>query len=48
MEAEQSSFSSEMDVAKLYASPNLEVRFVSYNESAIKRWLGQSSVLIMS
>ena len=29
----------EMEVSKLAAPPNLEVRFVSYNESAIKRWL---------
>ena len=28
-----------MEVAKLAAPPNLEVRFVSRNESAIKRWL---------
>ena len=28
-----------MEVAKLAAAPNLEVRFVSCNESAIKRWL---------
>ena len=28
-----------MEVAKLAALPNLEVRFVSCNESAIKRWL---------
>ena len=28
-----------MEVAKLSAPPNLEVRFVSCNESAIKRWL---------
>ena len=27
-----------MEVAKLAAPPNLEVRFVSCNESAIKRW----------
>ena len=39
METEQSSFSSEMEVAKLSDPPNLEVRFVSCNESAIKRWL---------
>ena len=32
------SFSNEMEVAKLAARPNLEVRFVSC-ESAIKRWL---------
>ena len=38
-EREQSSFSSEMEVAKLSAAPNLEVRFDSCNESAIKRWL---------
>ena len=31
-------FLNEMEVAKL-APPNLEVRFVSCNESAIKRWL---------
>ena len=30
---------SEMDVAKLSALPNLEIRFVSCSESAIKRWL---------
>ena len=28
-----------MEVAKLSAAPNLEVRFDSCNESAIKRWL---------
>ena len=28
-----------MEVAKLAAPPNLEVRFVNCNESAIKRWL---------
>ena len=28
-----------MEVAKLAAPPNLEVRFVSCNESAIKGWL---------
>ena len=28
-----------MEVAKLSALPNLKVRFVSCNESAIKRWL---------
>ena len=28
-----------MEVAKLATPPNLEVRFVSCNESAIKRWL---------
>ena len=28
-----------MEVAKLAAPPSLEVRFVSCNESAIKRWL---------
>ena len=28
-----------MEVAKLSALPNLKVRFVSFNESAIKRWL---------
>ena len=28
-----------MEVAKLAVPPNLEVRFVSCNESAIKRWL---------
>ena len=38
-EPERSSFSSEMEVAKLSAPPNLEVRSVSCNESAIKRWL---------
>ena len=31
--------SNEMEVAKLAAPPNLEVRFVSCSESAIKRWL---------
>ena len=35
----RSSFSSEMEVAQLSAHPNLEVRSVSCNESAIKRWL---------
>ena len=38
-ETERSSFSSEMEVAKLSALPNLKVRFVSCSESAIKRWL---------
>ena len=38
-ERERLSFSNEMEVAKLAAPPNLEVRFVSCNESAIKRWL---------
>ena len=38
-ERERSSFSNEMEVAKLAAPPNLEVRFVSCNESTIKRWL---------
>ena len=28
-----------MEVVKLSALPNLKVRFVSCNESAIKRWL---------
>ena len=28
-----------MEVAKLSAPPNLEIRLVSCNESAIKRWL---------
>ena len=28
-----------MEVAKLSAPPNLQVRFVSCNESTIKRWL---------
>ena len=32
-------FSSEMEVAKLCAPPNLEVRYVSCNESAKKRSL---------
>ena len=36
---ERSSFSSEMEVEKLSAPLNLEVRLVSCNESAIKRWL---------
>ena len=31
-----------MEVAKLAAPPNLEVRFVSCNESAIKRWLSSA------
>ena len=39
METKRSSFSSEMEVAKLSAPPNLEVRSVSCNESAIKWWL---------
>ena len=39
VETEQSSFTSEMEVAKLSAAPNLEARFVSCNELAIKRWL---------
>ena len=38
-EQAQSSFSSEMEVAKLSAPPNLEVRYVSCNESAKKRCL---------
>ena len=38
-ETKRSSFSSEMEVARLSAPPNLEVRSVSCNESAIKRWL---------
>ena len=38
-ERERLSFSSEMEVAKLSAPLNLEVRLVSCNESAIKRWL---------
>ena len=38
-EQERSSFSSEMEVAKLSAPPNLEVRYVSCNESAKKRCL---------
>ena len=39
-ETERLSFSSEMEVAKFFsAPPNLKVRFVSCNESAIKRWL---------
>ena len=36
---ERSSFSNEMEVANHSAPPNLEVRFVSCNESAIKRCL---------
>ena len=38
-ETKRSSFSSEMEVAKLSAPPNLQVRSVSCNESALKRWL---------
>ena len=38
-EQERSSFSSEMEVAKLSGPPNLEVRYVSCNESAKKRCL---------
>ena len=38
-ETKRSSFSSEMEVAKLSAPPNFQVRYVSCNESAIKRWL---------
>ena len=38
-EQERSSFSNEMEVAKLSAPPNLEVRYVSCNESAKKRCL---------
>ena len=38
-ERERSSFSSEMEVAKLSAAPNFEVRFDGCNESAIKWWL---------
>ena len=37
--AKRSSFSNEMEVAKLSAPPNLEVRYVSCNESAKKRCL---------
>ena len=50
-ERERSSFSSEMEVAKLSAPLNLEVRFVSCNESAIevvKLRTGRNSVLINS
>ena len=36
-EQERSSFSSEMEVAKLSGPPNLEVRYVSCNKSAKKR-----------
>ena len=36
---ERSSFSNEMEVAKLSAPPNREVRYVSCNESAKKRCL---------
>ena len=36
---ERSSFSNEMEVAKLSAPPNLEVRYVSCNKSAKKRCL---------
>ena len=39
VETKQSSFSSEMEVAKTSAPPDFEVRVVSCNESAIKRWL---------
>ena len=51
---ERSSFSNEMEVAKPAAPPNLEVRFVSCNESAIsykevvKLKAGRNSVLINS
>ena len=38
-EQERLSFSNEMEVAKLSAPPNLEVRYVSCNESAKKRCL---------
>ena len=38
-EQERLSFSNEMEVVKLSAPPNLEVRFVSCSESAIKRCL---------
>ena len=38
-ETKRSSFSSEMEVAKLSSPPSLQVRSVSCNESAIKRWL---------
>ena len=37
-ETERSIFSSEIKVEKRSAPPNLEVRLVSCNESAIKRW----------
>ena len=39
VETEQSSFTSEMEVAMLSAAPNLEVRFVSFKELAMKQWL---------
>ena len=38
-EQERSSFSNEKEVAKLSAPPNLEVRYVSCNESAKKMCL---------
>ena len=38
-EQERSSFSSGMEVAKLSAPPNLEVRYVSCNKSAKRRCL---------
>ena len=38
-EQEQSSFSNEMEVAKLSSPPNHEVRYVSCNESAKRRSL---------
>ena len=38
-ETKRSYFSSEMEVTKLSAPPNLEIRSVSCNESAIKWWL---------
>ena len=39
VETKQSSFSSEMEVAKPSAPPDLEVRFDSSYTSAIKKWL---------
>ena len=37
-----------MEVAKLAAPPNLEVRFVSCNESAIKRWFSELEETVFS
>ena len=42
-EQERSSFSNEIEVAKLSAPPNLEVRYVSCNESA-KKWCLRSEL----
>ena len=48
LERERSSFSSEMEVAKFSAPPNIEVRFVSYNKEVVKPRAGRNRVLINS